>query len=159
MEKNNKLIELEEKLNPLLSGVTGEYYVAAELSKRGHIATLTPKGAEGIDILCSNAVFTKTIAIQVKTNRGSSPQWLMTKKAEGHNSENLFYILVNLNDNQKEPNYYIVPSKDVSKHVTETHAFYISNPAKNGKARMDGSMRKFIDLQGVYLNRWDLLGL
>jgi hypothetical protein len=42
-------------LTTVLSGVSGEYFVAAELSRRGFIASLTLKNAQGIDILASSA--------------------------------------------------------------------------------------------------------
>lgn len=39
----------EQKLSSVLSGVAGEYYVAAELSKRGYIASITLRNTKGVD--------------------------------------------------------------------------------------------------------------
>lgn len=61
-----------EKLNTVLSGVAGEYFVAAELSKRGFIASITLRNTRGVDVLCSNSEASKTVGIQVKTNSGSN---------------------------------------------------------------------------------------
>lgn len=102
------------KLNPLLCGVSGEYFVAAELSKRGYIASITLRNTKGVDILCSNADTTKTIGIQVKTNGGSKRGWILNQKAENYYENNLFYIFVNLNNLIKAPEYFIVPSKIVA---------------------------------------------
>ncbi|PIW68446.1 MAG: aspartate ammonia-lyase, partial [Candidatus Omnitrophica bacterium CG12_big_fil_rev_8_21_14_0_65_42_8] len=37
-------------LNPILSGVAGEYLVAGELSRRGYIASITLRNSKGVDI-------------------------------------------------------------------------------------------------------------
>ena len=65
------------KLPKGLTGVAGEYFVAAELSRRGYIASITLRNTRGIDILASNADATRQVAIQVKTNQGSKPQWVL----------------------------------------------------------------------------------
>jgi hypothetical protein len=43
------------KINSQLAGVSGEYFVAAELSRRGFIASITMRNTRGIDILAINA--------------------------------------------------------------------------------------------------------
>ena len=82
-------------LNPILSGVAGEYLVAGELSRRGYIASITLRNSKGVDILASNENASKTVGIQVKTNQRTEKGWLLNKKAEHYVSSNLFYILVN----------------------------------------------------------------
>src|SRR3989344_1368809 len=91
--------EDSEKLSSVLSGVSGEYFVAAELSKRGYIASITLRNTKGVDILCSNSDASKSVAIQVKTNRRSAREWMLNQKAEDYFANNLFYVFVNLNDN------------------------------------------------------------
>ena len=51
-------------------GIAGEYFVAAELSRRGHIASVTLKNTKGIDVLVTDADAENYIGIQVKTNAG-----------------------------------------------------------------------------------------
>ena len=41
------------KISGIQVGITGEYLVAAELSRRGYVATLTLRNTRGIDILAS----------------------------------------------------------------------------------------------------------
>ena len=53
----------------LLAGVAGEYFVAAELSRRGFIASITLRNTRGIDIVVTNKDATKTVTIQCKTSR------------------------------------------------------------------------------------------
>lgn len=43
-----------EPLPPGLSGVAGEYFVAAELSRRRFIASVTLRNARGIDVLVAH---------------------------------------------------------------------------------------------------------
>jgi hypothetical protein len=51
----------------LLADVAGEYFVAAELSRRGFIASITLRNTRGIDIVVTNKDATKTVTIQCKT--------------------------------------------------------------------------------------------
>lgn len=148
-----------EKLNPILSGVAGEYFVAAELSKKGYIASITLRNTKSVDILCSNSGATKTVGIQVKTNSSSYRNWLLSKKAEEYFADNLFYVFVNLNDNQKHPDFFIVPSKVVARYITESHTNWLKTPGKKGQKHKDSQMRKFEDSEEKYLNCWNLLNL
>jgi hypothetical protein len=148
-----------ERLSTILSGVAGEYYVAAELSARGYIASITLRNTKGVDILCSNADASKSVAIQVKTNHRSNRDWILNEKSENYIAENLFYVFVNLNLGQKSPDYFIVPSTDVAKFIKESHQSWLATPGRGGKDHNDNSMRKFSDINEKYINCWDLLGL
>ncbi len=55
-----------------LVGIVGAHFVAAELSQRGIVATVTSRNTEGIDVLA------------------------LQKKHENIYSDNLFYIFVDL---------------------------------------------------------------
>src|SRR6266404_468696 len=81
------------RLNKILTGIAGEYFVAAELSRRGYVASLTLRNTRGIDILASNSDATKSVGIQVKTNQGEKRDWLLTETAETDTAENLVYVL------------------------------------------------------------------
>jgi hypothetical protein len=65
--------QIPVKLSGIQVGITGEYLVAAELSRRGYVATLTLRNTRGIDILASNSDATKSVGIQVKTAQSGSP--------------------------------------------------------------------------------------
>ena len=58
------------------------------------------QNSKGVDILVTNEEAKKSLAIQVKTNQGSLKWWLLDKKAEHYQADNLFYIFVNLNNGQ-----------------------------------------------------------
>lgn len=149
-----------KKLNTLLAGVSGEYYVAAELSKRGYIASITLRNTKGIDILCSNSDSSKTIGIQVKTNSGSKRNWILNKKAENYFADNLYYVFVNLNNsNNKHPEFFIVPSQVVADFCKKLHKKWLDTPGRKGQKHKDTSIRSFKDNKEFYLSRWDLLNL
>lgn len=145
-------------LTTTLSGISGEYFVAAELSRRGYVASLTLRNTRGIDLLVSNADATKSVGIQVKTKQGRGADWMLNQKVEGDTAENLYFVFVTLNG-LDSPEYYVVPKKVVAKFSRENHARWLSTPGRYGQAHVDSPMRKFKDSEGKYRDRWDLLGL
>jgi len=156
LSKHNEEIN---KLSSLLTGVAGEYFVAAELSAQGYIASITLRNTRGVDIVCSNEDASKSVVIQVKTNRHSDRNWVLNQKSESFYADSHFYVFVNLNDRQKTPDYFIVPSKIVAKHTKQSHAIWLNTPGRSGIAHNDNTMRHFNEIKEKYLNRWDLLGL
>lgn len=149
----------KDKLNTVLAGVSGEYFVAAEISKRGFIASITLRNTKGIDVLCSNSISTKTVGIQVKTNSGSNRSWILNQKSEDYFADNLIYVFVNLNNNEKHPDFFIIPSKIVAEFCKKGHSNWLNTPGNIGQKHKDTPMRKFDDPDEKYLNRWDLLNL
>lgn len=93
--------------------VAWEYFVAAELSQRGIIATLTLKNTPSIDILATNLETGKFANIQVKTMSIENNQgWRLWEKDEKNSKiKNHFYILVNLQWESKIPEYYVFHQK------------------------------------------------
>lgn len=142
-----------------LSGVAGEYFVAAELSRQGFVASLTLRNTRGIDILVSSADATRAVGVQVKTKQGRGAEWVLSEKVERDDlAENLVFVFVVLNE-QDPPDYYVVPRADVAAYTRRFHAEWLAGAASAGRVRRDGPMRKFRDPDGHYRNRWDLLGL
>ncbi len=146
------------RLSTTLSGIAGEYFVAAELSRRGYVASLTLRNTRGIDILASNADATTSVGIQVKTKQGRGADWMLNKKAESDTADNLFFVFVTLNE-LGNPEYYIVPKTEVAKFVTDSHKKWLATPGRRGQVHVDTPMRKFKDSDGRYLDKWNLLGL
>lgn len=142
-----------------LCGVSGEYFVAGVLSQRGYIASLTLKNTRGIDILVSNVTATHLVGIQVKTNQGSKPKWILTAKAERFMADNLFYVFVNLKSPQERPDCFIVPSQTVADYISNDHRKWLGTLGKDGRPHKDSQIRNFSDESRYYLERWDLLGL
>jgi hypothetical protein len=148
-----------EKLSDILKGISGEYFVAAELSRQGNIASLTLGNTKVVDILASNQDASKSVGIQVKTKDAKKKSWLLGKKAENHFKEGLFYVFVNLKEKDKRPDFHIVPSKTVANYVRESHKKWLKTPGKKGQPHQDNPLRTFEDKDNQYLERWESLGL
>ena len=139
--------------------MSGEYFVAAELSRLGYVASVTLRNTRGIDIVATNANASRSVGIQVKTNRGKKKVWLLDQKAEGYHSKTLFYVFVNLNGPNQHPDYHVVPSVKVASFITKNHQEWLLRPNKLGAAHQDSRLRNFRDVTDEYQDRWDLLGL
>lgn len=153
-------------MSKILTGISGAYFVVAELSKSGYIATVTSRNTEGIDVLASNTNGSKVVSIQVKTSIYSPSwrrEWIMNKKHENIYSNNLFYVFVDLNENNKMPDFYIVPSKIVADYIKKSHQKWLDTPGRKGKKHNDTDMRMFEIKEDIeaekYHNKWSNLGL
>jgi len=146
-----------EKLSTGLSGVAGEYFVAAELSRRGFMASVTLRNADSIDIHASSPKAERLFAIQVKTQQKSARSWPLSKRAESLHSPNLFYVFVSFRGMFERPDFFIVPSIIVATQTKESHSKWLSTPGKKGQLHNDGTMRQFQDRKEEYRERWDLL--
>lgn len=101
-----------------LAGLAGTYLIAAELTLKGFIATVTSRNAKAVDILAYNPSQKKTIEIQVKTNSEDST-WEVdwgVKGAKEIKSATLYYAFVKLQKGTPHK-IYLVKSKDVAKNL------------------------------------------
>ena len=89
-----KAKQTNSKTTPLLAGVAGEYFVAAELSRRGYIASISLRNTCGIDILATNAEASRSVTIQCKTNQLDRTSWMLNDKSESFASDSHFYVFV-----------------------------------------------------------------
>ncbi|PWN60014.1 hypothetical protein [Chryseobacterium oncorhynchi] len=91
------------------TGLSGEYFVAAELLRRGFSVGITMGNAKSIDILAEKDG--KQFIIQVKAiYKRKNVGWPMMKDKINLNH---YYIFVNLNgDQMSAPNFYIATGKE-----------------------------------------------
>ena len=116
-------------------GRAGEYFVAAELNRRGLDAVTFTGNMPGIDIVASDWSRTRTIFIQVKTRvRGN---W-HTKASDGYKpgKQNFFWAFVHIpEEHLTSPRFWIVPYYWVREDIKKTHDEYMvrwreRNPGK-----------------------------
>ena len=150
MEKERK-----NKTN-VLTGSAGEYFVAAELSRRGVVAALTMSGTDAFDILAVNKAGC-SCSIQVKTTQYEKKwRWLLSSKDE--NSKADFYVFVNLNGTEKQPDYYIMRATEVAAAIKEEHETWLATPKRDGTAHKPINMRQIIlDQQDKSKDSWYLI--
>ena len=154
------------KTNSVSIGNSGEYFVAAELERRGFTAAVPMSNTKDFDILAINRETLRQVALQVKTNRGKDKQWILNKKCENLKGDHIYYVLLCLNDFE-QPEYYIVESELIAKSVKIGHDLWLNTEGKHGK-RQETTMRKFtfntseydnvLGLNGEdYKDNWDKL--
>jgi hypothetical protein len=93
---NSKANPSPTSIPQVLTGVAGEYFVAAELSRRGYIASISLRNTRGIDILATNQAATRSITIQCKTNQSGARSWMLSEKSEDFFAPDHYYVCVAL---------------------------------------------------------------
>ena len=147
------------KLPSVLVGVAGVHLVAAELSRRGYVASITLRNTRGMDILVSNADASRQVGIQVKTHQGNLREWILNDKAEDYFARNLYYVFVNLKEAPNRPEFHVVPSRVVARYIKTSHRRWLRHRGRGGRKHRDNTMRIFKDREGKYLNHWTSLRL
>jgi hypothetical protein len=118
------------------TAIAGEHFVAAELSKRGWVATLTAKNTPGFDVLAAQPTG-YTVCIDVKT-RSTAYRYAWRLGSGVHISgKRDFVVLVDLGEEDDPPDYWIIPARTAQTLTT------------NNQIR-DKDVGEFQD-------RWDLL--
>ncbi len=110
-------------VNKYQTGMQGVYLVAAELTGRGFIVSVTSRNAFGADLLVTRQGCEMTWSVQVKTNRQTPSYWLLNSHAQGMKYPSHIYVFVNLRGNDR-PEYYVVKSEFVAKHVGVEGTWY-----------------------------------
>ena len=125
--------KIKEGLGTLI-GNAGEYYVVAELLKRGIIAALAPRNAPGFDILAASPK--KTVRIRVKTESEKYDVWQYSVKKDGSifrflQDKEDFTVLVHLADDVRGVRYFIIPTQIVNNWLVQDWDEWIRTPGRN----------------------------
>ncbi|MDZ5470417.1 aspartate-ammonia lyase [Bacillus sp. 31A1R] len=146
-----------------LTGVTGEYFVCAELGKQGILALLTPKNNPLFDIVATSPETGRTVWIQVKTMALENKQGFLLNKSvcEKKKNDNLYTVLVNLKVDKNE--YFIYKYDELAELVSNNYKRYLSIPKRDGDPRKDTQrrwhdFRDFTQEDWNRKNNWSLLG-
>ena len=149
-----------------LIGNAGEYFVTAELLKRGIIAAMAPRNSPAFDILATNR--TKTVRIRVKTKSSIYKDWQWVTKKDGdifrfiQKTED-FTVLVNLTPETKDMEYFIVPTHILNQWLCDDFDTWIATPGKKGQPHAADNKKRnltfprYIDKLTVYKDNWKLL--
>jgi len=149
-------------------GNTGQFYVAAELCRRGYAAVVTLGNTPNTDVLCSNREGTRFAHIQVKTFVPGNKTCSVGLKAERRYGEGFFWVLagIPLVDSPEPFRYYIIPAAEIALNVATFHKRWLESPGKGGHQRRDSKVRAvsvspggpdYFWYVGKYLGRWDLM--
>lgn len=92
-----------------MSGLAGEFFVAAELLKRDIQTSLTFGNAKSVDLHARRSDPEQMFAVQVKSNR--SPNYFMISRDKIHPAH--IYVFVVLNKPGARVRYFIVPGSEL----------------------------------------------
>lgn len=122
-------------------GNAGEYYVAARLSALDFTVTITLGRAEKYDLLALSPN-ERLIKISVKTTQlENAIDFPLSAKDEVGASDDFYYAFVKLNKFNKEPDFWIVPSKVVCPIIRNSHEKWLRIMGRNNKPHKGSSMR------------------
>lgn len=141
-----------------VTGAAGEYYVAAELSRRGWLATVTIKNSPDTDVLAQDPETEWLVAIQSKTKSPGMHFRLGVKNESPARRDGLWFVLVALRGEDERPNFYVVPRDHLAAMVYLEHREWLSHPGRGGKTRNENDQRTLREheVEG-YLDQWALL--
>ena len=139
-------------------GNAGEYYVAAVLSAMNYTATITLGRAERYDILAVSPK-KKAYKFSVKTRLSKeSTAFTLSERDELGFENDLFYVFVRLYDFKEKPDYWVLPSKVVSKIIAGSYKKWLSDIGKrSGKRHNHTTLRKIpVDVRGIDIKYYGL---
>ena len=142
-------------------GRAGELFVAAELNRRGAFATLYLTNTPRVDVVATSPDGRRTAHIQVKTKgpRSSMWQWDIRKAVEETQAPtDYFMVLVDLVPSQ--PDYYIVPLRDVAIQCYEHRKVWLKERGGE-RPRTPGSTHLAIRQAWIEAGKddWHVLGV
>jgi hypothetical protein len=124
-------------------GNASQFFVAGELCRRGYAAVVTMGNTPNTDVLCSNRAGTKFVHIQVKTFVPGDMTCSVGPKAERDFGTKFFWVLggIPLPSTSAPFEYFVIPSSDMARNVSQFHSRWLNAPGKNGRVRKDSSVR------------------
>ncbi len=142
-----------------LIGVAGEYHVAAQLSMRDWLATVTIKNAPGTDVLAQHPPSGRLVSIQTKTTSIPNASFMLGKKDEEPDQrDSSWFVLVAMDGPDRRPDFYVLPRNHVSAMLWVGHQNWIATPGRSGRMHGQSTIRQIFpkDVLG-YRERWDAL--
>lgn len=135
-------VEKKSRTDGQLTGLAGEFFVAAELLKRGLQTSVTFGNAKSIDLLAYNPITSRSFTVQVKAIRKRN----VFPIAHDRIHEEHIYVFVLLNKPGEAVQYFIVPGK-VLAHEKERFSHWFWDP------KFPGISWKILQAEG-FENAW-----
>lgn len=124
-----------QKIDKSFRANASQFFVAAELCRREYVALVTMGNTPNTDVLVSNREGTKFVHVQVKTYKPQDRTVSVGKKAEKNYGKNFIWILAGIPTAKQTEDfeYYIVPSRVMSKNVTKEYQSWLKSPGIKGQ--------------------------
>ena len=104
-----------------ITGLAGEFFVAAELLKRGLQTSVTFGAAKAIDFLAYNSATGRTFTVQVKALRKKTYFPISHHKVQAEH----IYVFVLLNKPGEAVQYFVVPGRALCEHPERFSKWFI----------------------------------
>ena len=141
-----------------LIGAAGEYLVAAELSRRGWLATVTIKNAPGTDVLAQDLESKRVVAIQTKTATREG-RWILGRQEEAPTTApDEWFVLVSLGKQSSDQRFWVMPRNHVAAYIWVGHRLWLRQPGRGGRAHRESAIRNIRTADiAAYEDRWEWL--
>jgi hypothetical protein len=128
------------------AGNAGEFFVLAELTRRGWTAALTARNNRAYDILAKRGEEFAAIRVKTKTSSFTLFQWnakpngsIFLEMTEHHD----FCVLVDVPDEEDgHPAYYVVPTPVIDKWLRDDFHTWVTTPGAKGQQRDADNKRR-----------------
>ncbi len=150
---------------PQQVGRAGELFVAAELNKRGALATLYLTNTPGVDVVARSPYRPKTVSIQVKTKGPRSKVWQgnidRIRDDADAAAETDFIIFVDLGAEDMRPDYFVLPLGEFSAKHFRQHERWLESQRDRSRPRNPNSTHTSITASEVESGKgeWNILGV
>ena len=128
------------------AGNAGEFFVLAELTRRGWTAALTARNNRAYDILAKRGDDFAAIRVKTKTSAFKLFQWNAKPNGEiflEMTHQHDFCVLVDIPENgEMSPTYYIVPTSVIDKWLKADFHSWVTTPGARGQQRAENNKRR-----------------
>ena len=128
------------------AGNAGEFFVLAELTRRGWTAAATARNNRAYDVLAKRGDEFAAIRVKTKTSAFTLFQW--NAKPNGNiflemTQQHDFCVLVDIpEDGDASPTYYVVPTPVVDKWLKDDFRQWVTTPGAKGQQRAEDNKRR-----------------
>ncbi len=139
-------------------GLAGEYFVAAELQRRGITASITFGNAKKADVIAFSLSSQKALSIEVKTTM--EDKWVLggNVPSDAPERRDKLWVFVRIpKDLETGPDYYVLTEKDLFDAIMPGHLKYREEyRARHGK-EFEGPGVVHLSLESAkeQKNKWD----
>ena len=140
----------------ILTSLAGEYYVAAELCRRGYLASLTLKNYPKVDIFALNPVTHEPVAVQVKTIRRYKDRWLFFVPSDAAEYRGVFVFVIVGNDHMPYE-AFVLTGLEVSARAEKARKEYVAKEHKRPLVEKDQPLMLGLPELDDRRDRWDII--
>ena len=143
---------MERAIASAFAGNAGEFFVLAELTRRGWTAALTARNNRAHDIIAKRE--NEFTAIRVKPKTAVSDAFRWNAKPNGEiflelTNKNDFCVLVDIpEDTNVGPTYYVVPTPVIEKWLKDDFQTWVTTPGVKGQQRAKDNRQRIFHLDG-----------